>query len=72
MMYQMNRLFPSDTNVREEYKTMLDNLAYYKNANSNDFLAKYNSGRGTSVNNGVGDIFFDDNIWVARKYAFCL
>jgi hypothetical protein len=70
MMYQMNRLFPSDTMLREEYKTMLDNLAYYKNANSNDFMAKYNSGRGTSVNQGVGDIFFDDNIWIARNLLF--
>lgn len=70
MMYQMNRLFPSDTNVRQEYKTMLDNLAYYKNANSNDLLVKYNSARGTTVNNGVGDIFFDDNIWVARNMLF--
>jgi len=70
MMYQMNRLFPSDINVREEYKTMLDNLAYYKNANSNDLLAKYNSARGTSVNHGAGDIFFDDNIWVARNMLF--
>jgi uncharacterized protein YyaL (SSP411 family) len=70
MMYQMNRLFPSDTFIREEYKAMLDNLSYYKNANSNDLLAKYNSGRGTSVNHGVGDIFFDDNIWVARNLLF--
>ena len=70
MMYQMNRLFPEDTNVREEYKTMLDHLAYYKNADSNDLLAKYNSGRGTTANHGVGDIFFDDNIWVARNMLF--
>lgn len=70
MMYQMNRLFPSDMDIREEYKTMLDNLAYYKNASSNDYMAKYNSGRGASVNHGVGDIFFDDNIWVARNMLF--
>ena len=70
MMYQMSRLFPADINVREEYKAMLNNLAYYKNANSNDLMAKYNSGRGTSLNNGVGDIFFDDNIWVARNMLF--
>ncbi|MDF2543892.1 MAG: hypothetical protein K0S47_3610 [Herbinix sp.] len=70
MMYQMNRLFPTDTNIREEYQTMLDNLAFYKNADSNDLLAKYNSARGTSLNNGIGDIFFDDNIWIARNMLF--
>lgn len=70
MMYQMNRLFPDDPAVKEEYKNMLDNLAYYKNADSNDTWAKYNSGRGTYHNTGKGDIFFDDNIWVARNMLF--
>ncbi|MCR5754382.1 MAG: glycoside hydrolase family 76 protein [Acetatifactor sp.] len=70
MMYQINRLFPENVKLRAAYKEMLDNLLYYKNADSNDECAKYHSGKGKHKNMGTGDVFFDDNIWIARNMLF--
>ena len=46
IMYQMSRLYPEDIAVLKEYKTMLDHVIYYRNSDSNDIWAKYNSGKG--------------------------
>lgn len=70
MMYQMSRLYPEDIAVLKEYKAMLDHVVYYRNSDSNEVLAKYNSGKGCNTCEGTGDIFFDDNIWVARNMLF--
>ena len=70
MMYQISRLYPEDIAVLKEYKAMLDHVAYYRNSDSNEVWAKYNSGKGYNTCEGTGDIFFDDNIWVARNMLF--
>jgi hypothetical protein len=70
MQYHLCKLFPENQAYRDSYREMLDALKYYKDRFSNDTLVKYHSGRGIYPNFGTGDVFFDDNIWVARNFLF--
>lgn len=70
MQYQLCKLYPQDETIKNNYKDMLDALKYYKSGTSTDTVVKYHSGRGVYPNRGAGDVFFDDNIWVARNLLF--
>jgi hypothetical protein len=70
MQYQLCKLYPDNQEYKKDYKDMLDALRYYKSRTSTENLVKYHSGRGLYPNMGSGDVFFDDNIWVARNMLF--
>lgn len=70
MQYHLCKLYPDNQNYKSDYKDMLDALKYYKSRNSTDTVVKYHSGRGLYPNTGSGEVFFDDNIWVARNMLF--
>ena len=70
MQYRMVQLDPSEENI-SLYKQLLDGMEYFRNAGTpiiGTGPIKYNSGRSSSVASGRGDVFYDDNIWVARGF----
>jgi hypothetical protein len=70
MQYHLCKLFPENQGYKDAYREMLDALKYYKSKSSTETLVKYHSGRGIYPNFGTGEVFFDDNIWVARNMLF--
>lgn len=72
MQYYVCKLYPDDSEQKETFRLMINNFQYYRQRNPAQNEAansvKYHSGRGTPLSGGVGDCFFDDNIWVARNY----
>lgn len=72
MQYYMCRLYPDDNVQKDTFRKMINNFLYFRQSDSSSNAAensvKYHSARGTAVDSGYGDCFFDDNIWVARNY----
>lgn len=72
VQYYMCRLYPEDAEQKEIFRKMINNFLFFRQSNPASNAAensvKYHSARGTVVNLGSGDCFFDDNIWVARNY----
>lgn len=64
--YQMLQLEPDNEEYVKTFLDFVDGLKYYKTVR-HDGLTSYSSGRGTK-NNGVGDVYFDDNGWTAKKF----
>lgn len=72
MQYYMCRLYPDDREQKEIFRKMINNFLFFRQSdsasNGAENSVKYHSARGTVMNLGSGDCFFDDNIWVARNY----
>ena len=55
---------------REDFRRFIDALKYFRARSFSDTMTKYHSGQGENPDEGHGDCFFDDNIWVARNLLF--
>ncbi len=62
------RLFEDDESVMNTYHAFLDGLEYFKDVRTDGYTA-YASARGVR-GQGAGDVFFDDNGWVAKKFLY--
>ncbi len=64
MLYQAIR---AGEDRRQFFRELIDGFAHYRSATSGGGIAKYHSERGPHSGAGLGPVFFDDNIWVARN-----
>ncbi len=72
MQYYVCKLYPDDAEQKDTFRKMINNFKYFRQndpaSNAAENSVKYHSGRGSRVNGGSGDCYFDDNAWVARNY----
>ncbi len=56
--------------LKDKFKSYVDAFVYYRTKPGQGKPVKYHSERGSEINGGHSDCFFDDNIWTARNYLF--